>query len=334
MPKKLTKTSEYKTNPILYIVVPCYNEQETIDKSSKTLLKKLDTLIKNKDISAKSKIMFVNDGSKDQTREKLIDLTKKDKRVALINFTSNYGHQSAIYAGMITAKDYADIVVTIDADLQQDINALEDFINAYKNGCDVVYGIRNDRSSDSLFKKFTASSYYRLMRLLGSQTIPNSADYRLLSKKALNALAQYKESGIFLRGLIPTMGFKSDVVYFDVKERELGQSKYTFKKMFNLALDGITSFSMTPLRFVFILGSFITAISFLLMLITLIKSLRGDLVMEYSMLINIILLSTGLIMVSLGIVGEYIGKTYIEVKQRPRYIIDSIILNDNYSKKS
>lgn len=319
---------DFKECPILYLVVPCYNEEEVIDQSSAVLLEKVERLAKQKTISSDSKVLFVNDGSKDSTREKLEMLAKKDSRYAVVNFTTNYGHQSAIYAGMMVAKDFADIAVTIDADLQQDIEALDDFISCYKKGCDVVYGVRNDRSSDSFFKKFTASAYYGFMRFLGCDVIPNSADYRLLSKKALNALSHYKESNLFLRGLIPTMGFNSDIVYFDVRERAAGSSKYTLKKMVNLAIDGVTSLSTTPLHFIFLAGFLIVFLSVLLAIYTVVGYFGGRNVPGYSTILIVLLLSTGFIMMSLGIVGEYIGKIYTETKERPRYIIDSIIHTD------
>lgn len=319
---------KYVNKPILYLVVPCYNEEEVLDKSSKTLLNKQERLIKEEKISESSKILFVNDGSSDKTESMLNDLAKNNSRFAVVNFTANYGHQSAIYAGMMVAKDYADIVVTIDADLQQDIEALDKFIDAYKNGCDVVYGVRNDRKTDGLLKKFTASLYYKFMHFLGCNIISNSADYRLLSKRALNALSQYKESNLFLRGLIPTMGFNSDIVYFDVKEREAGSSKYTLKKMINLAIDGITSFSITPLHLIFVTGFIIVAFSLIMSIVTIIDYIQGKNVPGYSTLLIVMLISTGFIMLSLGIVGEYTGKIYTEAKGRPRYIIDSVILKD------
>lgn len=330
---KTTLNKETKSKPVLYLVVPCFNEEEVIDKSAAILLDKEKRLIKEKVISNKSKVLFVNDGSKDKTRDKLIDLANNNPDYAVVNFSANYGHQSAIFAGMMVAKDYADIVVTIDADLQQDIEALDKFIEKYNEGCDVVYGVRNDRNTDGFFKKFTASLYYKMMHFMGCKIIANSADYRLLSKKALNALAEYKESNLFLRGLIPTMGFNSDIVYFDVKEREAGSSKYTLSKMINLAIDGITSFSAAPLHMIFILGMIIVVLSVLMILITFIEYLQGKNVPGYSTLLIVLLISTGLMMLSLGIVGEYIGKIYSETKNRPRYIIDSVILKDKKNEK-
>lgn len=323
------KKTENEKAPILYLVVPCFNEEEVIEKSAGIMLKKLQSLVKQKVISKDSKVLFVNDGSKDATKEILISLVEKNKEFADLNFTTNYGHQNAIYAGMITAKDYADIVVTIDADLQQDIEALDRFIAAYRAGNDVVYGVRNDRNTDGAFKKFTATMYYRFMHLLGCKIISNSADYRLLSKKALNILAEYKESNLFLRGLIPSIGLNSDIVYFDVKEREAGSSKYTFSKMANLAIDGITSFSIVPLHLICITGFIIVALSGIMLVVSLIEWAQGKNVPGYTTLLVVMLIATGLIMLSLGIIGEYIAKIYTEVKGRPRYTIDSVIWNES-----
>ena len=319
-----------KKTPTLFIVVPCFNEEEAIVDNSKILLDKLNELEKNKVISKKSKILFVNDGSKDKTEELLQDLVKKNNKYAMISFVTNAGHQNAIYAGMMMAKDYADIVITIDADLQQDINAIEKFIDSYKKGNDVVYGVRNDRSSDGAFKKLTASTYYKIMQFLGSNVIENSADYRLLSKKALDSLANYKETNLFLRGLIPYMGFNSDKVYFDVKERTQGESKYTFKKMFNLAISGITSFSNTPIHLICFLGGGIFFIGLLLLIINLICIIIGC---RVNWLMSILFILFGITIGSIGIVGEYVGTTNQEVKNRPRYVIDYAIIKDDKNEK-
>ena len=242
--------------PILYLVVPCYNEEEVVEKTAAVMAEKLIRLEGEKKIAQGSKIMFVNDGSRDKTLQLLHGIAAKDRRFSVVSLSGNYGHQSAILAGMMTARQYADVVVTIDADLQQDIEALDSFLACYMEGCEVVYGVRNDRNSDGLFKKATATAYYKLMHMLGSTVMTNHADYRLMSKKALDALSEYRETNLFLRGLIPTMGFPSDVVYFDVKAREAGHSKYTLSKMMTLALDGITSMSVRPLRLIGGLGFF------------------------------------------------------------------------------
>lgn len=309
---------------MLYLVVPCYNEEEIIEKSAATLRGKMEELISSKAVSHNSRIMFVNDGSSDNTLSLLTDIVHSNDIYALVSLAGNSGHQNAIFAGMMTAKS-ADIVVTIDADLQQDINALDKFIDSYKNGAEVVYGIRNDRSSDGGFKKLTALSYYKLMNIMGSRVIKNHADYRLVSRKVLDALSQYRESNLFLRGLIPTMGFASDTVYFDVKEREAGQSKYTVSKMLKLATDGITSFTVRPLRLISGLGLIVVVFSMVLSVISLVEWAQGKNVPGYTTLLLVMLILSGVILLSLGVIGEYLGKVYMETKNRPRYIIDGVI---------
>lgn len=318
---------ENRECPVLYLVVPCYNEEEVIEKTSEVLKDKITRLINAGTIAKSSKIMFVNDGSKDNTLNLLYGFAKKDSIFAVVSLLGNYGHQSAILSGMMSATK-ADIVVTIDADLQQDIEALDQFIECYKKGAEVVYGVRNDRSSDGGFKKLTALTYYKLMSVLGSKVIKNHADYRLVSRKVLDALAQYKETNLFLRGLIPTMGFESDIVYFDVKEREAGESKYTLSKMLNLAIDGITSFTVRPLHLIVGLGCGVIIFSIVMAIISIVEYCMGKNVPGYTTLILITLIMSGVTLTSLGIIGEYIGKIYMETKARPKYIIDTIILKD------
>lgn len=319
---------ENRECPVLYLVVPCYNEEEVIMKTQEVLKDKITRLIQDNVIAGNSKIMFVNDGSKDNTLKLLYDIAQKDSIFAVVSLLGNYGHQSAILSGMMSAKK-ADIVVTIDADLQQDIEALDQFIECYKKGAEVVYGVRNDRSSDGGFKKLTALMYYKLMSLLGSKVIKNHADYRLVSRKVLDALAQYKETNLFLRGLIPTMGFESDIVYFDVKEREAGESKYTLSKMLNLAIDGITSFTVRPLHMIVGIGCAVVIFSIVMAIISIIEWSMGKNVPGYTTLILVTLIMAGVTLTSLGIIGEYIGKIYMETKARPKYIIDTIILKDS-----
>lgn len=318
--------------PCLYVVLPCYNEEEIIESSISKMLDKLGRLISEGKITEDSKAMFVNDGSKDNTLNLLVKAAAKDERVAVVNLSGNYGHQSAVLAGMMTAKNKADAVISIDADLQQDIEAIDKFLDSYMSGCEVVYGVRNDRSSDGLFKKSTATMYYKLMHALGSNVIPNHADYRLMSKKALEALSEYKESNLFLRGLIPTMGFKSDIVMFDVKAREAGTSKYTLVKMLRLATDGITSFSVKPLHMIAGLGIFTIIFAIIVAIISIIDYVNGKNVAGYTTLILVTLITSGTILVSLGVIGEYIGKMYMETKHRPRYLIDSVIMKDSEDK--
>lgn len=312
---------------ILYLVVPCYNEEEVLDKSAAVLKEKMERLIGTGTISKKSRILFVNDGSKDATWKIIHRLTEEDKIFAGLSFSRNYGHQSAILAGMMAAKDMADAVVTIDADLQQDIEALDNFLACYEKGCDIVYGVRNDRNSDGFLKKATAGLFYKLMHFLGCKTITNHADYRLMSKKALEALSGYKEVNLFLRGLIPTLGFTSDIVYFDVKEREAGTSKYTFKKMMTLATDGITSMSTRPLHMITGLGFIMFLFSIGMFISCIVDWVSGQVVPGWTSTIASTCLIGGMMLISQGIIGEYIGKIYLETKERPRYIIEASIFH-------
>ncbi|MGN0277903.1 MAG: glycosyltransferase family 2 protein [Lachnospiraceae bacterium] len=319
--------------PVLYLVVPCYNEEEVIEKSAQVMGEKIRRLEREGKIAGNSKIMFVNDGSRDNTLRLLHEIAAADAMYSVVSLSGNYGHQSAILAGMMMARKYADVVVTIDADLQQDIEALDKFLESYMAGSEVVYGVRNDRHSDGAFKKGTATLYYKLMHLLGSKVIANHADYRLMSKKALDALAEYKETNLFLRGLIPTMGFPSDVVYFDVKAREAGHSKYTLSKMMTLALDGITSMSIRPLRMIAFLG-FIFFLFFGVVGITVVVDwIQGNNVPGYTTSVLVSLLTGGVTLVSLGIIGEYVGKIYMETKHRPRYIIDTFVWKEENAEE-
>lgn len=322
-----------KRNTILYLVVPCYNEEEVLDKTATVLREKMGRLQAEGKISCRSKVLFVNDGSKDRTWKMIYDWTKKDRMFAGLCFSRNYGHQSAILAGMMAAREKADAVVTIDADLQQDIEALDDFLKCYEEGCDIVYGVRNDRNTDGFFKKMTAGIFYKLMHLLGCRTITNHADYRLMSKRALDALAEFKETNLFLRGLIPTMGFQSDIVYFDVKEREAGQSKYTFKKMFALAMDGITSMSTRPLELIIVLGFLTCLVSVGIFISCIWDWAHGQVVAGWTTTVASTCLIGGMMLLSQGIIGEYIGKIYMESKGRPRYIVESMILRDEEEEK-
>lgn len=320
--------------PVLYLVVPCYNEEEIVEKSARVMGDKLIRLIKERKIRVGSKVMFVNDGSRDRTLKLLHEIASKDTIYSIVSFAANYGHQSAILAGMMMSRKYADVVVTIDADLQQDIEALDQFLACYMNGSEIVYGVRNDRHSDGVFKRSSASLYYKLMHLLGSDIITNHADYRLMSRKALDALAEYQETNLFLRGLIPTMGFPSDVVYFDVKEREAGHSKYTFGKMFKLAMDGITSMSVRPIRMIAGLGFIVCFFDIVLCIFSLVDWARGNTVPGYTTSILITLMMSGITLFSLGILGEYIGKIYMETKKRPRYIIDTFVWKEDAQRPS
>lgn len=318
---------------VLYLVVPCYNEEEILERTAEVMREKISRLIKEGKASEKSKIMFVNDGSKDHTWKIISELCREDAVFTGICLSRNYGHQSAILAGMMEAVKHADMVVTIDGDLQQDIEALDAFIECYQEGCEIVYGIRNSRDTDGFLKKMTATWFYRLMNWLGCNVIPNHADYRLLSSVALHALAEYKEVNLFLRGLIPTIGFQSDVVYFDVKRREAGHSKYTFKKMAGLAVDGITSMSIRPIRMITALGFLVSMLSALMIIVCLVDWMIGKNVPGYTTMIVVSCLIGGLTIFSMGIVGEYVGKIYLETKARPRYIVDAVIWKDKEDKE-
>ncbi len=315
-----------KNKPIkLYIVLPCYNEEEVLRKSAETVLKVVEDLIQKEEIKKSSRILFVDDGSKDGTWEIISALHETDRKFCGIRLSRNKGHQIAIYAGMMHAVDQGcDCVVTIDADLQQDIGALPAFLQKFREGNDIVYGIRDSRNTDRFFKKTTATIYYKIMRALGCNLVEQSADYRLLSARAIRSLSSYKESNLFIRGLVPEMGYPSDVVYFHVKEREAGTSKYTLKKMLTLAIDGITSFSITPIRWVILLGVIVFLISIVMMIMTLIDHMRQVTVPGWSTLTISIWFLGSVQLLSIGIIGEYVGRTYMEAKNRPRYFISDI----------
>ena len=310
---------------ILYIVVPCYNEEETLRSSADKLLKKLDEL-KNvsKLVGPDCRIIFVDDGSKDDTWSIITSLHEEDPVFSGLSLAHNRGHQNALLAGLMFSKDKADCVISIDADLQQDIDAMDDFLKEYYNGCDVVYGVRNSRSTDSWFKKSSARMFYRFMNLLGADIYENSADYRLLGAAALDALSQYTEVSVFLRGIIPDMGFKSAIVHFDVHEREFGSSKYTLSKMLKLAIDGILSFSIKPIHFICTLGFAFLTLSIIMIIVTLVDYFNGKNIPGYSTLLISLWFIAALQMFAIGIVGEYIGRNYSESKRRPRYYIADI----------
>lgn len=312
-------------NKILYLVVPCYNEELVLEETTKQMCKKLKELISKKIISNKSKICFVDDGSSDNTWEIISELSKENNKVIGIKLSHNRGHQNALLAGLMEAKKYADMVITIDADLQQDINAIDRFVEEYYKGNEIVYGVRTSRNTDKFLKKFTSQIFYKIMSKFGCESIKNHADYRLTSKRVLNELEKYKESNLYLRGLFPYMGFKSSIIYFDVFDRFAGKSKYNFSKMLTLATDGITSFSILPIQLVFSLGVTITFISLLVLMIILILFIFNKVMLGLNIIVSCLFLICGIIVTSLGIIGEYIGKTYIETKQRPKYSIEEIL---------
>lgn len=306
---------------ILYIVVPCYNEEDVLNETTKQLKVKLEKLIKEKKISSMSKVMYVNDGSKDKTWDLIKKYHEKGKLFTGISLSRNCGHQNALLAGLITAKEYADVVISMDADLQDDINAIDEMLIKYYDGYDIVYGVRSTREKDSLFKKLTALSFYKFIKFLGADIVYNHADYRLTSKRVLNSFSDFQEVNLFLRGMFPLVGYKSDKVYYERKERFAGESKYPLKKMLNFAWDGITSFSVKPLRFICIMGFAIIFISICIMIYSLIRKLMGNTVDGWTFLSISIWFIGGLQMTSIGVIGEYVGKIYSETKRRPRYII-------------
>lgn len=308
---------------ILYLVIPCYNEEEGLEEVAKRLKEFIEPLIKEKKIDSKSKILFVNDGSKDHTWDIITKLHQEDKIFTGIKLSRNRGHQNALLAGLMTAKKYADITISMDADLQDDIHVISAMIEEYNKGSEIVYGVRNSRKKDSWLKRNTAQFFYRLMKFLGVEVIYNHADCRLMSKKALEGLEQFHEVNLFLRGLVPLIGYQSSIVYYERGKRFAGKSKYPFKKMLSFALDGITSFSIKPLRIILALGTIILAISIILMSYSLIVKLLGDTVAGWTFLAISIWFIGGLQMISIGIIGEYVGKIYKETKHRPKYIIET-----------
>ena len=311
-----------KKNPILYIVVPCFNEEEVLEETTRQLKIKMETLIREKKIHDDSRVMYVNDGSKDKTWEIIKKIHNKEKLFTGISLSRNRGHQNALLGGLMTAKEYADIIISMDADLQDDINAIDGMIEKYQEGNDIVYGVRSARKKDSFFKRTTAEGFYKFMKVLGVDCVYNHADYRLTSKRVLEEFSNYKEVNLFLRGMFPLIGFKSDIVYYERNERFAGESKYPLKKMLNFAWDGITSFSVKPLRLICSLGFIILLISLIIMMYSLIRKLTGNTVDGWTFLSISIWFIGGLQMISIGIIGEYIGKIYSETKSRPRYIIE------------
>ena len=306
---------------VLYMVIPCYNEEEVLPETTKRLEKKLGDLIKKKVISEKSKVMYVNDGSKDKTWELIKKINKDNSMFTGICLSRNRGHQNALVAGLLTAKEYADVVISMDADLQDDINAIDEMLEKYYDGCDIVYGVRSARKTDTFFKRVTAEGFYKFMQMMGVDVVYNHADYRLTSKKVLNNFQDYKEVNLFLRGIFPLIGYKSDKVYYERAERFAGESKYPLKKMLNFAWDGITSFSVKPLRLICTLGFVILFISIIIMIYSLVRKLTGNTIDGWTFLNISIWFIGGLQMISLGIIGEYVGKMYNETKARPRFIV-------------
>lgn len=309
--------------PSLYIVIPCYNEQDVLPITAPMFLDKIEGLISQGLCSENSKVLFVNDGSKDDTWNIICGLAKQNTKFKGINLSRNRGHQNALLAGLMHAKERCDVTISIDCDGQDDINAMDEMMRQFNEGCDVVYGVRSKRDTDTFFKRFTAESFYKFMRLMGAETVFNHADYRLMSKRALEGLAEFKEVNLFLRGTVPLVGYKSTSVYYERNERIAGESHYPFSKMLNLALNGITSLSTKPLRYITTIGFVMAFISFMFIVWAIVARFTGNTVAGWTSLVGIMALIGGIQLFCLGIIGEYIGKIYSEVKQRPKYIIQS-----------
>jgi len=312
---------------VLYLVIPCYNEEEVLPETSTRLQKKMTDLIGRKKIDQKSRIIFVNDGSKDKTWKLIEELHQKDKIFGGINLSRNRGHQNALLAGLMTVKEHADMVISMDADLQDDIKAIDEMVDKYLDGTDIVYGVRTSRQKDTFFKKATAEGFYKMMNAMGASTVFNHADYRLMSRRALEGLAQYGEVNLFLRGVVPMIGYNTDVVYYERGERFAGESKYPVGKMLTLAVEGVTSLSTKPIRMITGLGFFIFIVSIGMLIYSLVRHFIGATIVGWTTLMVSVWAIGGLILLSLGVVGEYIGKIYLETKARPRFIIEQF-LND------
>ena len=314
-----------KAEKTMYVVVPCYREEAVLPETARRLKDKLTALMQEGKISRQSRILFVNDGSKDRTWEIIESLHREDRLFSGVNLSRNRGHQNALLAGLMTAVQRADMMVSMDADLQDDVNAMDAMIDAYHAGYDVVYGVRSSRKSDSFFKRFTAESFYKLMKAMGVDIVFNHADYRLMSRRAVEGLAQFGEVNIFLRGIVPQIGYPWTTVEYERAKRFAGESKYPLKKMLAFAFDGITSFSVKPMRLILFLGAVIFALSLVILVWALIARVNGHVVSGWTSLMCSIWMIGGIQLLSLGVIGEYIGKIYAESKARPRYIIERVL---------
>ena len=310
---------------ILYLVIPCYNEEAVLHETAKQLLEKMNSMFDRGMISRESRIMFVNDGSRDKTWEIIQELHASNPIYSGVKLSRNKGHQNALLAGLMTAKEKADMTISLDADLQDDVDVIDKMVEKYYEGNDVVYGVRSARDTDTFFKKFTAEGFYKMMQLMGVEIVFNHADYRLMSKRALEGLSEFREVNLFLRGIVPLIGYKSDIVTYERHERFAGESKYPLKKMLAFATDGITSFSIKPIRMITTCGFLIFAISILMLLYFLVVHFMGKTVHGWTSTIVSIWAIGGLQLLAIGIVGEYIGKIYLETKARPKYIIETVL---------
>ena len=320
--------------PILYIVIPCYNEEKVLPITSSMFLDKITELVQKDKISDDSRVLFVNDGSKDRTWEIIKDLSEQNEHYKGICQSRNRGHQNAVLAGLMEAKDVCDITISIDCDGQDDINAMNDMVDAYLDGCEIVYGVRSRRDTDTFFKRFTAEGFYKVLNWMGAEVVFNHADYRLVSSRVLQEFANYKEVNLFLRGMFPLVGFKSTSVYYERHERIAGESHYPLTKMLALAFDGITSLSVKPLHMITGLGCGIALLSFIGVIWSVIVALTGHAVTGWASMTSIICFIGGVQLICLGVLGEYIGKIYMEVKHRPRYIISERTGEQEEEKKA
>ena len=322
-----------RTEPILYIVIPCYNEQEVLPITAPMFLQKINDLAAAGKISPDSRVLFVNDGSKDRTWEIINELATSDEHYVGICQSRNRGHQNAVLAGLMEAKSRCDITISIDCDGQDDINAMDGMVDAYRDGCDIVYGVRSKRDTDTFFKRFTAESFYKILNAMGAEVVFNHADYRLMSARALEEFAKFKEVNLFLRGMVPLVGFKSTCVTYERHERIAGESHYPLSKMLALAFDGITSLSIKPIRFITGFGVFVALVSFIGVLWAVIEAAMGLTVSGWASMTSIICFVSGVQLICLGVIGEYIGKIYLESKHRPRYIISEMTPNFGEAKE-
>ena len=316
-----------KEKNILYIVVPCYNEEQVLAETSKRLKEKCEMLIHDGKIAKGSRIVFVDDGSKDHTWNMIDEFHKMDSIFSGVKLSRNRGHQNALLAGLTMASEKADIVISMDADLQDDINAVDQMIEKYYEGCDIVYGVRSARDTDTFFKRFTAEAFYKLINKMGGELVYNHADYRLMSKRALKGLLEFDEVNIFLRGMVPMVGYQSDIVTYEIAERFAGESKYPLKKMLSFAFEGITSLSVKPIKMIFNVGILICIISVLAIIYCLVRHFTNNTVSGWTSLVMSIWFLGGLQLIAIGMVGQYIGKIYLETKARPKFIIEQV-LND------
>lgn len=317
----------------LYMVIPCYNEQEVLHETARQLKEKMESLKSRNMISDKSRIVFVNDGSKDNTWSIIEELHQSDSIFRGIKLSRNKGHQNALMAGLMTVKNECDAAISLDADLQDDINAIDAMVEKFREGCDIVYGVRSARKTDTFFKKFTAESFYKIMEKMGVEVTYNHADYRLMSKRALDALEQFKEVNLFLRGIVPMIGYKTDCVYYERKERFAGESKYPLKKMIAFAMEGITSLSVKPIGMITALGVGIFTISIIMLIYFLVRHFIGQTVEGWTSLAVSVWAIGGLQLLAIGIIGEYIGKIYLETKARPKFIIEKYLKDENDSEE-